>query len=222
MFKRYTTPDAEPATIETLAFLEAPQSAEAEAIRSLRTRIMAQHVEQGRHTLAICAATADVGCSFVAANLAVACAHIGVKTAIIDCDLRAPALAGLLGLPPNRSGLAEHLAKRDVGYEETLQHSALPMLSAVTAGALVENPQELLATARFKAFVAQLKRAFDLVIFDTTPANYCTDAQRVATVAEYALIVARKHNSFVADVSTLSRLLRADHAAVVGTVLTVF
>ncbi len=222
MFKRYQPLDAEPDIFQTLAFIERPQSAEAEAIRSLRTRIMAQHVEQGRNMLALCAATAGVGCSFIAANLAVACAHIGVKTAIVDCDLRTPALAGLLGLSPTLIGLSDHLLRREIGYDSVVQHSALPMLSAVTAGALVDNPQELLATARFKAFAARLRANFDLVILDTTPTNYCTDAQRVATVAEYSLIVARKHKSFVTDISTLSRLLRADHSTVIGTVLTVF
>jgi protein-tyrosine kinase len=62
-------------------------------------------------------------------------------------------------------------------------------------------------------------REFDLTIFDTTATNSCTDAQRVATVSGYSLVVARKHKSHVKDVATLSGLLRADRSVVVGTVL---
>ena len=84
------------------------------------------------------------------------------------------------------------------------------------------NPQELLAGMRFKNFVDQLLREFDLTIFDTTATNTCTDAQRVATVSGYSLVVARKHKSHVKDVTTLANLLRADRSMVVGTVLNDF
>ena len=58
-----------------------------------------------------------------------------------------------------------------------------------------------------------------MTIFDTTPANGCTDAQRVATVAGYSLVVARKNSSYVDDLATLAKLLRADGSKVVGSVL---
>ena len=81
------------------------------------------------------------------------------------------------------------------------------------------NPQELLSSARFRDVVNQVLREFDLTIFDTTPTNSCTDAQRVATIAGYSLIVARKNISYLNDVKLLSNLLRADRSLVVGTVL---
>jgi len=65
-----------------------------------------------------------------------------------------------------------------------------------------------------------LVREHDLAIFDTTPANSCTDAQRVATVVGHSLIIARKDRSYFNDVRALSTLLRADKSTVVGTVLT--
>jgi len=211
-----------PPALDGLAFLHASRGPEAEAIRSLRTRVMAQHVERGQKMLVVCAATPNVGCSFVAANLAIACAQIGVKTVIVDADLRAPTLADLFGLPPEQPGLADHLANPMRTTAERIEHEVLPLLTAITAGREMDNPQELLAGKRFARCVTQLANTFDLAIFDTTPTNTCTDAQRVATVVGSALIVARKHHSFVGDVSTLSRLLRADRADVLGTVLTVF
>jgi hypothetical protein len=44
----------------------------------------------------------------------------------------------------------------------------------------------------------------------------------VATVAGYSLVVARKHTSYVDDLATLSKLLRADGSKVVGSVLVDF
>ncbi len=206
---------------ERLIFVEEPQSAIAEAIRALRTRIMAQHLETGGKALALCAASAGVGCSFVAANLAIACAQIGINTVLVDSDVRDPTLSRLFGLGGDSYGLSDHLAQRNAKIDPCLQNGLMPSLTLVTAGPIPPNPQELLASHRFQRFVDALTARFDLVLFDTTPTNTTTDAQRVATVAGHALIVARKHESFVNDVMVLSRLLRADRVNVVGAAMTV-
>jgi protein-tyrosine kinase len=207
---------------ESLVILEAPDSIEAEAIRGLRTRIMAQHVREGRRALAICSPTEDTGSSFVAANLATAMAQIGVKTLVVDANLRTPKIASMFRLDDNAPGLADYLADPDLAVDSIVQETALPFLSVITAGSLRTDPQELLAGSRFKTFMDQLLREFELTILDTTATSRCTDAQRVATVAGYSLIVARKHKSHVKDVATLVKLLRADRSNVVGTVLNDF
>ena len=207
---------------ESLVILESPDSIEAEAIRGLRTRIMAQHVREGRRALAICSPTEDTGSSFVAANLATAMAQIGVKTLVVDANLRTPRLANMFRLDEGAAGLADYLADPDLSVDSILQETALPFLSVITAGSLRTDPQELLAGARFKNFMDQLLREFELTILDTTATSRCTDAQRVATVAGYSLVVARKHKSHVKDVATLVSLLRADRSNVVGTVLNDF
>ncbi len=206
----------------SLVILTEPECIEAEAIRGLRTRIMAQHVREGRRALAICSATVGAGCTFVAANLATSLAQIGVKTALVDADLRSPEIASMFGLEEDRPGLGNYLAQPDMGIDAIIQPMSLPNLSVISAGTQQTNPQELLAGNRFKNFVDQLLREFDLTIFDSTPTNTCTDAQRVATVAGYSLLVARKHKSHVKDVATLAGLLRADRSVVVGTVLNDF
>jgi protein-tyrosine kinase len=206
----------------SLVIVAEPECIEAEAIRGLRTRIMAQHLREGRRALAICSATEGAGCTFVAANLATSLAQIGIKTALVDADLRSPEIATLFGLDQDRAGLGDFLAQPDRSIDSIIQPMSLPNLSIIAAGHPQSNPQELLAGARFKGFVDQLLREFDITIFDSTATNTCTDAQRVATVAGYSLIVARKHKSHVKDVATLAGLLRADRSVVVGTVLNDF
>ena len=212
-------PSAEP--FSSLVVLQ-PGGVEAEAIRGLRTRIMAQHVREGRRSLAICSPSAETGCTFVASNLAVALAQIGVKTVLVDADLRQPGVAAMFGIADDNPGLSDYLADPSLRLDDVVYGDAMPHLSLVTAGLPPHNPQELLSSHRFRALVDQLLREYDLTILDTTPTNACTDAQRVATVAGYSLIVARKHKSFMGDVATLAKLLRADRSMVVGTVLNDF
>lgn len=208
-------------TFSSLVVLQ-PGGVEAEAIRGLRTRIMAQHVREGRRSLAVCSPAADTGCTFVASNLAVAIAQIGVKTVLVDADLRSPGVAAMFGIADDNPGLSDFLSDPTLRLDDVVYSDAMPHLSIVTAGLPPANPQELLSSHRFRSLIDQLLREYDLTILDTTAANSCTDAQRVATVAGYGLIVARKHKTFVGDVATLAKMLRADKSAIVGTVLNDF
>lgn len=202
--------------------LSSPNSIEAESIRALRTRFVAQHVQEGRRSVAVCTPAMDTGCTFVSTNLAAAISQIGLSTVLVDANLRDPGVSEAFGIRPSRGGLSEYLADPAKEIDDIIIENVLPDLAIIPAGAVPSNPQELLSAGRFPHLVDRLLREFDLTIFDTTPTNSCTDAQRVANVAGYSLIVGRKHKTFFNDVRTLSQLLSADRSVVVGTVLNDF
>jgi capsular exopolysaccharide synthesis family protein len=207
-------------TVSTqLVTLTNPAGGESEAIRALRTHVMAQHLSFGRRALAVCAASAGVGCTFVAANLAIALSQVGVSTLLIDADLREPGLDKLL--PPGRSqpGLAQFLSNPEIAVGDCLDQDALPNLSVMYAGGATSNAQELLASDRFGALMNACLRDFDATIVDTAPANRFADARRVSTVVGYSLLVARRHHTFAKDLRVLTAQLQADHARVIGSVL---
>jgi protein-tyrosine kinase len=196
-----------------------PTGAATEAIRALRTHLTAQHVQEGRRAIAICAASRGVGCSFVAANLAVAFSQAGLKTLLVDADMRDPTVEEMIRPPRPRSGLVQYLASADRDFSDSIAADVLPGLSIIYSGGAAANAQELLAGERFKRLMDFCMRDFDITVLDTPAANTCADARRVSTVVGYSLIVARRNKSFVDDVKTLSSQLHADHARVVGTVL---
>ena len=212
---------AAPPPIESV-MLSAGQSLEAESIRALRTRLSAQHLREGRRSLAICSAAASSGCTYIAVNLAVAMAQAGVRTALVDANLRDPMIADLCGLPLGMPGLADFLSNDRIGIGEIVDTELMPNLAVIGAGEPPPNPQELLSGARFRAVTDQLLREYDLTLFDTPPANICSDGQRVATMAGFSLIVSRKHKTYVQDVKTLAKQLRADRSVVVGSILNDF
>jgi capsular exopolysaccharide synthesis family protein len=196
-----------------------PLAPQAEAIRGLRTHVMAQHINLGRRALAVCGPSAGVGCSFVAANLAVSLSQIGVKTLLIDGDLRRPALDLLIRPPKVSPGLAQCLQSPDEPFGAHIDSEVLPFLSVMYAGQATGNPQELLAGDRFRSLMKFCLREFDATIVDTPPANTSTDARRISGVAGYSLIVTARDKTFVRDVKTLSGQLKADRAVVIGTVM---
>jgi capsular exopolysaccharide synthesis family protein len=211
----------EPAAIESV-MVNDPHSIEAEAIRALRTRLAAQHLREGRRSIAVCAAAAESGCTYIALNLAVAMAQAGVRTALVDANLRDPMIADLCGLPLSMPGLSEYLSNDSIAMAEVVDTELMPNLAVIGGGEVPSNPQELLSDARFRGLVDQLLREYDLTIFDTAPAKICSDGLRVATMAGFSLIVSRKHKTYFEDTKTLAKQLRADRSVVVGSILNSF
>ena len=193
--------------------------AQAEAIRGLRTHVMARHLNEGRRALAVCAPSAGVGCSFIAANLAVSLSQIGVKTLLIDGDLRHPALDRMIRPPTASGGLVQALKSSELAIKASIDPDVLPNLSIMYAGQATANSQELLATERFRVLMNHCLREYDATIVDTPPANASSDARRISGVTGYSLIVTAKDKTFTKDVKTLCKQLHDDHAVVIGTLL---
>jgi capsular exopolysaccharide synthesis family protein len=156
----------------------------------------------------------------VAANLAVALSQIGVKTLLVDANLRNPRMDQLFQPSGAIAGLQQCLLSNEENFADFIQPDVLPDLSILFAGGAPNNAQELLAADRFAELMSVCSRDYDMTILDTPPANSCSDTHRISTVAGYSLVVVRKNTSLVGDVRTLIAQLESDRARVIGTVLT--
>ncbi|MBN2412643.1 AAA family ATPase [candidate division KSB1 bacterium] len=83
-----------------LITFQKPQSAEAEAFRTLRTNLNISEFNSGSKVILITSGNPNEGKSFIAANLSVITAQMGLKTLIIDADLRKPVLHFLFDSTP--------------------------------------------------------------------------------------------------------------------------
>ena len=202
-----------------LVMLSDPNGTRAEAIRGLRTHVTAQHLAFGRRALVICAPTAECGCTYVAANLAVAFAQGGLNTLLLDANLRAPGVDAIIPPATPEAGLRQCLRGAELNLGANLEPNVLPNLSVLYTGGAAQDALELLGSDRFEGVMAACMRDFDITIVDAPPANIGADALRISTVTGYSLIVARGDHSFVKDVQTLHSELTVDGVRVVGTVL---
>ena len=202
-----------------LVMLSDPTGARAEAIRALRTHIVAQHLDLGRRALVACSPHSEAGCSFVAANLAVSLAQVGIHTLLINADMRGPGLEALLEPQDENFGLRQALEAADRTPLDCIERDVRPHLSVLHSGGRSRDPLELLGDSRFEHLMTACLRDYDMTIIDTPPANAGADALRISTVVGYNLIIARQNQTRIADIKTLARELSADGARVVGTVL---
>ncbi len=204
---------------DELVVISDPASPRAESLRLLRTQVIAQHVGAGRRAFAVAGAADGAGATYIAANLAAALSQVGIKTLLVDANLRNPRIDAIFGIDPNGPGLTSYLTLEVNRPERVVYGNVLPGLSVVPSGPPVARPQELLSGARFRTGVDILLRQFDVAIFDTPATNENADALTVAGVLGYGLVVARRDHSFVKDVETLAAQLAAARATVIGSVL---
>lgn len=193
-----------------------------EALRALRTQLLIRwsRLERPPRALAIVSPGPFEGRSYLAANLAVLFAQLGLRTLLIDADLRAPRQFEIFNVP-DRVGLSAVLSGR-AGREAAVAVPAFGPLSVLPAGARPPNPQELLLRSTLTSFLDMADHEYDVILIDTPPARENADAQSVAFSAGGALVLARASHTRVDDTTGLVRDLGDAGALVVGTVLNDF
>ena len=197
----------------------APFDPRVETFRALRSQLMLRwfNPELGLKHLAIVSPYRGEGRSYLAANMAVVFSQLGLRTLLIDADMRNPRQHALFNLE-NRAGLSTVLAGRaDVDVIEEI--TPLSCLSVLPAGPLPPNPQELLNRPALRTLLAKLDKDNDILILDTPAADGSADAQTIASRDCGALIVARKNRTAVSAVRTLFEHLTNTSTTLVGTVL---
>lgn len=202
--------------------LSAPNSVQSESFGSLQTHLKAKHIGDGRRSLAICAATSGVGTTYVAVNLAMTFALAGLNTMLIDANMRSPGLEDYIAPDKTTIGLRECLGDTEVDLAEIIQAEVFPNLSLIYSGGIAPNPQELLASRAMSDLLDACLRDYDVTIVDTPPGNSSADARRIAMAVRYAMIIAKKNESYVSDVKLLANELSSDRATVIGTFLNDF
>jgi capsular exopolysaccharide synthesis family protein len=196
-----------------------PDGEVAESIRALRTRIQSQHLRSGHRALAVGGPTPEVGSTFIAVNLAIALSQIGIKTLLVDGDLRNPSVHTYFDPPISGPGLYECLQSSLVHVADCTHEGVLPNLDVLAAGQITPTAHELLSGDGFPEVINVCVRDYDMTIIDTPPANSCADGLRIGTVAGFSLIVARKNRTLVSDLRVLVDQLKKERVQPVGTVL---
>lgn len=195
-----------------------PFGAKAEAVRGLRSQLVLRWFDDRRKTLAVAAPRAGAGSSVVAANLAIAFAQLGERVLLIDANLRRPVQQTLFGIGAVE-GLSSLLAGRTAFRDSLRIVEPFGSLAVLCAGANPPNPHELLSAVGFSYLVETAPAAFDIVIIDAPPLLEYSDGQVIAARAGGCLLVARRHQTNLADMEDAKLQLEPTGAAIVGAVL---
>ncbi len=159
----------------------------AEAVRRLRTNL--QFVGEAGHprTVVISSSVSAEGKTTTAINLAAALADGGLRTLLIDADLRRPSVAEYLGIE-GRAGLTSVLIGK-AELNDVIQQQGDRELYVVTSGPIPPNPSEILGSAAMRELMSAAMEAYDIVIIDSPPLLPVTDAAVLSRLAEGTVVV---------------------------------
>ncbi len=169
-----------------------PKSQMSEAFRALRTALLLSQPDHPPQVILVTSALPREGKTTAAANLAVTLAQLGDRTLLIDADLRKPGVGRLLNLGSGKyAGLSSYLAGVSSLDLVTIQHPAIPNLSAIPTGPLPPNPADLLSSHKLTDAIAELRTKFKFIVIDSPPIMAATDAVILSVKADGVLLVVR-------------------------------
>ncbi len=201
----------------TLFTVVDPMSNISEQFRTIRTNILYSSVENQTQSIIVTSAGPSEGKSTTSANLAVAFAQSGMKTVLVDADLRRPTVHRSFFME-NTKGLSSLLSIRRMSLGEVIQPSDVRNLDLITSGPISPNPSELLASSRMRKVLHILKQEYGVIIFNVPPVGTVTDAQLIASQVDGTLLVVREDQTEKSGLERAVKLLDQVDANIIGAI----
>ncbi|WP_296676802.1 Wzz/FepE/Etk N-terminal domain-containing protein [Novosphingobium sp.] len=199
------------------AVRDEPFSIFTEAFRSLGTSVdMATN--GGAQVVAVTSALPGEGKTVISCCLSHIYATSGLKTILIDCDLRRHGISRLLNIDEKQSGLIEVL-EGNAKLNFTSLHSddyvfwTLPLLPGS------EDAEHLLSGPEFTALLDKLRTQFDRIVLDLPPVLPVAYTRTLASRADATIIAAHWRKTSAFALKAALRRLPEDHVRIAGIAL---
>jgi capsular exopolysaccharide synthesis family protein len=167
----------------------APQSAESEAFRRLRTALLFGHRGEVPRVIQVSGPSPDDGASSVAANLAISIAQLDRRVLLIDTDIHRPIQHRLFGIDTER-GLSCVMQHRE-SAEDATYHTAVDNLWLLPAGPNPLANQDAYSADRFAALLREVREQYDMIVIDTEPFLAVSDPCVIASRTDAVLLALR-------------------------------
>ncbi|WP_329124942.1 polysaccharide biosynthesis tyrosine autokinase [Streptomyces sp. NBC_01353] len=169
-----------------IAIEAASTSARAEAFRKLRANLQFAQVDDPPRVIVVTSPLPGEGKTTTSVNLALSLADAGLRTCLVDADLRRPSVAPTFGLVEG-AGLTTVLIGQ-ARIEDVVQEAA-GRLAVLTSGTLPPNPTELLSCGRMAEVLRELADTYDIVIVDSAPLLPVADTLGLSPLTDGVLLV---------------------------------
>jgi capsular exopolysaccharide synthesis family protein len=196
-----------------------PKTGQAESFRTLAASLSLIGPEENRRTFLFTSAIPSEGKTFNALHCATAFAQNGLKTILVDADLRRPQLhSELLNGKSEYLGLSDYLSEL-VTLEQAIAPTHIEKLDLIPAGRHCPKPIMVLSSPALPTLIKRLLNDYDRVIVDSAPVNAVSDTLLLAKYFNGVCLVVRNGKTPRPAVERAARLLEQSGANVVGTIL---
>jgi exopolysaccharide transport family protein len=200
--------------------IDEPGTFFAEAIRTVRLSIQRTRRFEPIQTILVTSALDGEGKTTLAANLAVSHATLGIKTLLIDGDLRNPELTRSLS-PNADAGLLE-VATGQVPLEQVLLLDRSTGLSILPSAAMRDHDTitELMFSQQMSDLIDRFRQHFELIIIDSPPLVPLVDGRALAELSDRIILALAWDQTPEDVVAHTIDLLSPVYDRLLGTVLT--
>ena len=170
--------------------LSRPESAEAEAVRGLRTSLMLSRLHHAPRVILVASSLPGEGKTTMAVNLAVALAQQS-PTCVVDCDRRNSILSSIFNRVFDR-GLGDVLAGT-LTLPEAVFDTNIPGLCVIPCGHAADGAYDPGNREAMKKILGTLEQRFQFVIVDSPPILPYADGRVLSTIVDGVVFVGRPH-----------------------------
>ena len=192
-----------------------------EQISAVCSQLEHEAQARGRKVFLITGVGESEGKSTVAANVASSLALKGHNVALVDCDLRKPAMNRFFGGVYSSDMPLNRMLGRPYSRENLLgcmvRHEELGLYMLFPQGS-DSRSTELVSGETMDQLIRQL-RVFDFVIIDSPPMGMFPDAEVLADKVDASMLIVRQDYTAACDVNDAIDALRQYHAAFLGVIL---
>ena len=167
-----------------------PTSSSAEGFRTLRAAISLIRNSERMKVIAVTSTIPSEGKSLVASNLAIVTAQTGLRTVLVDADLRRPSVHKAFQLQ-SLTGLTSYLTERVSSIGDITHSSVVANLDIICCGSTPSNPSELISSRRMVQFLEELSKRYDRIILDCPPVSAVADPLVVGAMADGIVFVTK-------------------------------
>jgi capsular exopolysaccharide synthesis family protein len=173
-----------------------------ESINSTRTMLLHTARSQSMQVVMVTSATQGEGKTSLSSQLATSMATAGMRTLIVDCDLRNPSIHKLFDL--NLSAGVSEILTQDVDPSDAIQPTSIPNLWVIPAGQCSNRVVAALAQGHpLETLFNRLRGQFDFVIVDSCPVLPVADALLIGQHVDGVLF------SIMQDISQIPKVVLA-------------
>lgn len=182
--------------------------------------VMNLHVEKEQHgykTFVVCGCEAGDGATTTAINIAAAFALAGVRTVLIDGDMRKKKVYKHLNEDTD-DGLSNYLrgfcALEDVIYETTTSN-----LFYIPCGELITNPLRTLCSTKMTTLKKELEEKFDFIVYDMPAVASGMDAKVIAAKSDAVILVSSLNKTSKKSLVSAANTLSDSNINLIGTII---
>jgi capsular exopolysaccharide synthesis family protein len=197
--------------------LAKPFSSFAEGFRGLRTSILLSNVDNPPRIVLFTSSLPNEGKTTSSICFARMAAVSGVKTILIDVDLRHPSVADSLMLD-HQVGLIEVLAGT-ASPQEAIVRDAASGLDLITLPKSASNIQDLLNSEALRGLLKRLAAEYELIVLDSPPVLPVADARILSQIADKTVFVVRWQETAREAAVSAIKSLRSAQADIAGSLL---